>query len=118
MSIIDIVGKADGTVMIVVVAVLVVLFFILLKSSLKLVFKLLINAVVGFFILFVFNFVGRIVGVTIAVNWVTAIIAGLLGLPGIALRRDLQWMSILCPRKNSGGSTETSFRRFSVFRPS
>ena len=71
------------------------MFFILLKSSIKLIFKLLINAVVGFLILFVFNFVGRIVGVTIAVNWVTAIVAGLLGLPGIALLLVLQWMSIL-----------------------
>ena len=95
MSMIDLVRNADSTVIILVIAVLIVLFFILLKTSIKLVFKLLINAAVGFLILYAFNFVGRIVGVTIAVNWVTAIIAGLLGLPGIALLLVLQWLSVL-----------------------
>ena len=95
MSILDIVKSMDRTALIIVVAVLVVLFFVLLKSSLKLIFKLLINAVIGFVILFVFNLLGQFFGVTIAVNWVTAIIAGLLGLPGIALLLVLQWLSVL-----------------------
>ena len=95
MSIIDLVRNADRTVIIVVIAVLIVLFFILLRSSLKLVFKLLINAAVGFLILFAFNFIGRFVGLTITVNWITAVVAGLLGLPGIALLLVLQWLSVL-----------------------
>lgn len=48
-------------------------------------FKLLINALLGFVMLFIFNFLGSIVGLTINIGWISAIIAGVLGVPGIIL---------------------------------
>ncbi len=48
-------------------------------------FKLLINAALGFVMLFVFNFLGGFVGLSITVGWISALVAGILGLPGIVL---------------------------------
>ena len=47
--------------------------------------KLLLNAVLGFVMLFVFNFLGGFIGLSITVGWVSAIVAGVLGIPGIIL---------------------------------
>ena len=52
---------------------------------LKLVFKLLYNGVIGGIMLYVINFVGSHFGFTIALNPVTALVAGFLGIPGIVL---------------------------------
>ncbi|MBU2703762.1 inhibitor of the pro-sigma K processing machinery [Sporomusaceae bacterium BoRhaA] len=52
---------------------------------LKLVFKLLYNGVVGGIMLYVINFIGIHFGFTIALNPVTALVAGFLGIPGIVL---------------------------------
>ena len=48
-------------------------------------FKLLLNAVLGFVVLFVFNFLGGFIGLSITVGWLSAIVAGVLGIPGIIL---------------------------------
>jgi inhibitor of the pro-sigma K processing machinery len=52
---------------------------------LKLVFKLLYNGVIGGIMLCIINFVGSHFGFTIALNPVTALVAGFLGIPGIVL---------------------------------
>jgi inhibitor of the pro-sigma K processing machinery len=52
---------------------------------LKLVFKLIYNGVIGGIMLYVINFVGSHFGFTIALNPVTALVAGFLGIPGIVL---------------------------------
>ena len=83
---------ANPWVIAVAVGLLLVLFFAIFKTSIKIAFKLLINAIVGFVLLFVFNALGSIIGVTLAVNWVNAIVAGVLGIPGIALLLILKWM--------------------------
>lgn len=51
----------------------------------KLVFRLIYNALIGGALLWVLNFIGGHVGFTIAINPVTALIAGFLGLPGVIL---------------------------------
>jgi inhibitor of the pro-sigma K processing machinery len=51
----------------------------------KLVFRLVYNALIGGAMLWVVNFVGGHIGFTIAINPVTALVAGFLGLPGVIL---------------------------------
>ena len=46
---------------------------------------MLLNAALGFIMLFVFNFLGGFIGLSITVGWVSAIVAGVLGIPGIIL---------------------------------
>ena len=61
------------------------LLFKLLKRPIRWAFKLLLHVVSGFIFLGIFNFVGARVGLSIAVNWVSALISGVLGIPGVIL---------------------------------
>lgn len=77
------------------VAALLVIFFIIFKTSLKLAAKVLINAAVGFVLLFLSNGIGSYFGIALEVNWINAIISGVLGIPGVALLLILKWMGIM-----------------------
>ena len=77
------------------VAVLLVIFIMIFKTSLKLAAKVLINAAVGFVLLFLFNGIGGAFGVALEISWLNAIIAGVLGIPGVALLLILKWMGIM-----------------------
>lgn len=57
----------------------------LLKKPIKWAFKLLLHAVFGFVFLGIFNFVGAWVNLSLTVNWLSAVIAGVLGVPGVIL---------------------------------
>ena len=57
----------------------------ILATPIKWAFKLLLNAVLGFVVLFVFNFLGGFIGLSITVGWLSAIVACVLGIPGIIL---------------------------------
>lgn len=62
--------------------------FIILKIlafPMKLIIKLLINALVGGIILWVLNLIGAGFGFTILLNWATALVVGILGVPGVIL---------------------------------
>ena len=59
-------------------------------APLKIAFKLVGNAVVGGLLLLFINFVGGIVNIQIGINLVTAVVAGVLGVPGVALMLILQ----------------------------
>ncbi len=64
------------------------LIFLLLKiitKPMKLIFKLLINTACGFVCLFLLNALAGITGYVFTVNFVTAAIVGVLGMPGILL---------------------------------
>lgn len=63
----------------------VVLVLRLLSAPIRLAFKLLINALVGFAVLLVVNFAGGMVGLSLGINWLNALIVGVLGAPGVAL---------------------------------
>lgn len=52
---------------------------------LRLIFRLIYNGLVGGVMLWVVNFVGAHIGFTLAINPITALIAGFLGLPGVIL---------------------------------
>jgi len=51
----------------------------------KIVWKLLTNAFVGGITLLLINFVGGYFGINISINIVTALVAGVFGVPGIVL---------------------------------
>lgn len=63
---------------------MIVLFIILKIISLpiKLIIKLLINALIGGVILFLINLTGLIV---IDITWISALIVGFLGIPGVII---------------------------------
>lgn len=73
------------------VGVLLLLFilFKLFGWSIKLFFRMLINALIGAVILIVFNFVFadifNLEVFKIGINWITAIVTGVLGVPGVIL---------------------------------
>lgn len=60
--------------------VIIVKFF---SWPLKILGKLILNGALGVLLLLLVNFVGDYVGVSIAINAVTALIAGFLGVPGV-----------------------------------
>lgn len=66
---------------------LILLYFTgwLLLAPLKIILKLIINGILGGLILLLINVIGGIFSVTIAINPLSALIAGYFGLPGIIL---------------------------------
>lgn len=55
----------------------------ILKWPLKITLKLFINVVIGITLLFVFNTFGpNMLGITVPINLITALVVGLLGIPG------------------------------------
>lgn len=67
-----------------------VLFIILkiLSMPMKLIIKFLINALIGGVVLYVLN----LFGVGIVINWITALIVGFLGIPGVIIVAILQFV--------------------------
>lgn len=75
-----------STVAVVVIAILLIILLIkLLKTPLKWLWKFLINALTGVIILFVTNLLGSVLGFSLDITWLNAIVAGLLGFPGVLL---------------------------------
>ena len=64
---------------------LVVLLIKIIKTPLKWALKLLLNAVMGFVALFILNFFGEWVGISLGINWINALVVGVLGFPGVIL---------------------------------
>lgn len=66
---------------------LVLLYFTgwLLLAPLKIILKLIINGILGGLVLLLINLIGGIFSVNIAINPLSALIAGYFGLPGIIL---------------------------------
>jgi len=61
-------------------------------KPLKLLLKLLINGIIGGFILAAVNFLGGFAGVSVIINPLSALIAGVLGVPGVILVILLQYI--------------------------
>ena len=64
----------------------------LLALPMKLIIKLVINGLVGAVIIFVVNLVGANFGFAIDLNWITALIVGILGVPGVVIVAILQFV--------------------------
>ncbi|SDF63870.1 pro-sigmaK processing inhibitor BofA family protein [Sporolituus thermophilus] len=65
--------------------ILIILVARVLLMPLRLIFRLVYNALIGGIMLWILNFIGGHIGFTIAINPITALIAGFLGLPGVIL---------------------------------
>ena len=71
------------TILTVVIAVLLIWLVIkIFATPIKWALKLLLNALLGFVML---NFLGGFIGLSLSVGWISAIVAGILGIPGIIL---------------------------------
>ncbi|MBP8640683.1 MAG: pro-sigmaK processing inhibitor BofA family protein [Oscillospiraceae bacterium] len=77
---------------VIICVLLVVLLFKIIKTPLKWAFKLLLNAASGFIALVILNFFGGIVGLSLTVNLVNCLVAGILGLPGVVLLLILKYL--------------------------
>lgn len=71
---------------------LISLLFKLLKKPMKWAFKLLLHAAFGFVTLLLFNFVGAWFQLSLDITWLSAIIAGVLGIPGVFLLLILKFL--------------------------
>lgn len=78
--------------LIVIGVLLISLMFRLIKTPIKWALKLLLNAVIGFVALFLLNFIGEPIGLHLNVNWLSAVITGVLGVPGVVLLLLLQYL--------------------------
>ena len=75
----------SGRLLIAALVVGAVLILKILTKPIRLIVKLLINAAFGFVLLFLVNFFGDPVGIYIGVNFINALVAGCLGVPGVIL---------------------------------
>lgn len=73
---------------------LVLLYFVgwLLIIPIRYLVKLIINGIIGGILLFLVNLLGGFIDLHIAINPLTAIIAGFLGVPGVILLIVLQYI--------------------------
>ncbi len=83
------------TAIIVIIAILVLLVFVILKKPIRVILKLLLNTVIGFVALFAINYLGAFIGISVAVNWINAVIVGVLGVPGVALILLIKWLTVI-----------------------
>ena len=63
----------------------------LLVLPIKIIIKFIINGLIGAVLLFILNIFGSLIGITVAINPITALIAGFLGIPGVLLLLFLQY---------------------------
>lgn len=65
-----------------------VILYIVLKVisvPVKIIIKLMVNALIGGVVLFLINLVGASLGFTLTITWVTSLIVGIFGVPGVIL---------------------------------
>lgn len=78
----------DTVFSLIIIAAAVGVFLLVLKlltKPIRFVFKLLINAFFGFLVLLLVNFLGAAVGISLTVSFLSALLVGLLGIPGVIL---------------------------------
>lgn len=67
----------------------------ILTAPIRLIFKVLLNAVLGWVFLFVFNLIFSNFGFSIGVSFLTALVAGIFGVPGVVVLAVLTFLSII-----------------------
>ena len=63
----------------------------ILTLPLKWIIRLIGNSILGAIILFIINLVGAAWGIHIGINFITALVVGILGIPGVLLLLVLQF---------------------------
>lgn len=71
---------------------LLALLYKVIKTPIKWAFKLLVHAAIGFVALFVINLLGQPIGLQLGLNWLNAVVAGVLGVPGVILLILLKYL--------------------------
>lgn len=80
----DLLQSVDANVKLILYGIIgLVILFIILKLF-KWPLKILLNGIFGVFLLYIVNLVGANFDFSITINWITALIAGVLGIPGVA----------------------------------
>lgn len=79
-----------ATIFVIVAAIL--LFLKILSIPIRFIFRLLLNTLLGFVLLVVLDSFAPFIGIQLGINWTNALIAGVLGLPGIGLLLALKWL--------------------------
>ena len=66
---------------------LIVLFLVLkiIAAPIKIIIKLMLNALAGGVVLFLINMIGAGLGFVLDINWITSLIVGIFGVPGVIL---------------------------------
>ena len=76
-----------------IVPVLIAIFVIkLLFSQVKLIWKLAVNSLSGFICLWLLNLASGLTGIVFEINFITALVVGFLGIPGILLLLLFQFL--------------------------
>jgi len=76
----------------------IVAVFIILKIlawPIKKIIKMVMNIIVGGLLLIVVNYIGANFGFTIPINWITAFIVGILGIPGLIVLSILTLLKVI-----------------------
>ena len=75
----------DDIILLIVGVLVAILFLRLIFGSKGKIIGLVINSVFGAILLMIVNYFGAYFGITIGINLLTALIAGILGIPGVIL---------------------------------
>ena len=75
----------ENIIALIVPVLIAVLVFKLLFSQVKLIWKILVNSLSGFVCLWLLNLASGITGIVFEINFITTLIVGFLGIPGIIL---------------------------------
>lgn len=76
-----------------IVPVLIAIFVIkLLFSQVKLIWKIAVNSLSGFICLWLLNLASGLTGIVFEINFITALVVGFLGIPGIVLLLVFQFL--------------------------
>lgn len=72
---------------------IIILFIIgrILLAPIKLIIKLIYNALIGGLLLCILNWIGGYIGFHMALNFFTALVVGILGIPGVLLLFAIQY---------------------------
>lgn len=76
-----------------VLAILAVLLLLRIATApIRFVFKLLLNTLFGFLLLVLLNLLAVWTGLHLSLNWASALLVGVLGLPGVGLLLVAHWL--------------------------
>ena len=82
----------ENIIALIVPVLIAVLVFKLLFSQVKLIWKIAINSLSGFICLWLLNLASGITGIVFEINFITTLLVGFLGVPGIILLLIGQFM--------------------------
>lgn len=75
------------------IAMLILFVFLkIIAVPVKIVIKLMLNALIGGVVLFLLNLIGAQFGLVLDINWLTTLLVGFFGVPGVIIVLILQFL--------------------------